>query len=193
LDDTDLVVSDAAVNNHCCFGYEVKGVLASIKAIVNRVGDVAQNMSFNVRLPVSHDELGAISVGFNDMLEGVEKSVADINRVTHALAVGDFSQRITDSYTGDLAMLKTTVNTSVDNIATVMHHLTQTTSALQSGQFSHDVQVNCSGEYGKMLNDLEQTMSTLNQIINEINEVMHQVSMGVFESKRPTAPYLILG
>ncbi len=163
--------------------FVIKEVANSIKDIVTRVTEVAQNMSFKTRLPVSQDELGAISVGLNQMLGGVEKSVSDIQRVTQALAAGDFSQRITENYTGDLAILKEAVNASISNIETVMHQLSQAVTALKTGVFAHKIQVNYSGAYGKMLDSLAQTMQGLDYVIAEINTVMQQVSKGVFDQR----------
>ena len=161
----------------------IRAVSGAITEIVNVVTQVANSMSFKVRLPTRNDELNAVSNSLNTMLQGLDSGVADISAITKSLAAGDFSNRITNHYVGDLDALKQTINQSVDNIDTVITEMLRTMNALQQGQFSTKVNINAPGVYGLMLLAASNTMQGLNEVIANLNSVMTDMTAGDFTGR----------
>jgi methyl-accepting chemotaxis protein len=161
----------------------IRSVSGAINDIVTNVMRVVRDMSFTVRLPVRNDELNAVSSSLNTMLGNLETAVADANRVVGAIARGDFSQRITQNYVGDLDHLKQGINGSVTNIDDVMLSLSTAMTALQTGQFSFQVNTSVPGAFGSMMQGVSQAMSELNGVVRDINHIMHKLNQGEFDAR----------
>ncbi|MCH9742142.1 MAG: HAMP domain-containing protein [Proteobacteria bacterium] len=119
---------------------------------------------------------------FNQLLISLESSINEANHVVGALAQGDFSQRMTAHYVGDLDLLKQGINTSLNNVSETMHELGQTMSAMKQGNFAINIQIDdkVAGAFKEMLTSALQTASELNHMIGDINHVMQQVAQGNF-------------
>lgn len=161
----------------------VRAISSAIEDIVTKVKHIATNMVFTTRLEKRNDELNAISDSLNTMLQALNHGVSDIKEITQSLAAGDFSQRITNVYAGDLEALKQTINQSVDNIDKVITEMSNTMNALQQGRFSTTINSNAPGAYSTMLTAARQTMQTLNTVIASLNTVMAQMTAGDFSGR----------
>ena len=159
----------------------IRGVSAAIDDIVRNVTQVVRDMRFTTRLSARKDELNQVSTSFNSLLGSLEAAVNDANRVIGAIADGDFSKRITNSYVGDLEQLKQGINSSAENVSCVMRNLQDAMHALKSGHFAFAVETAAPGSYGDMLTNVQQSMSELNGMVQDINHVMGKLNAGEFD------------
>lgn len=161
----------------------IRNVSQAVEQIVGSVSQVVRDMRFTTRLPVRKDELNAVSQSLNNMLSSLEKAVADANTVIGAIAAGDFSKRIQNTYVGDLDQLKQGINGSADNVAGVMHKLEDAMRALKQGEFSFNVATNAPGDFGTMLLSVAETMNVLSLVVADINQIMQLLNDGNFNAR----------
>lgn len=161
----------------------IRNVSQAVEQIVGSVSQVVRDMRFTTRLPVRKDELNAVSQSLNNMLSNLEKAVADANTVIGAIAAGDFSKRIQNTYVGDLDQLKQGINGSADNVAGVMHKLEDAMRALKQGEFSFNVATNAPGDFGTMLLSVAETMKVLSLVVADINQIMQLLNDGNFNAR----------
>lgn len=161
-------------------------VLKPLNEMANAINNIIGSGQFSNRMNVvKKDELGRVMLSFNQLLVSLESSINEANHVIGALAKGDFTQRVTANYVGDLNTLKQGINTSLDNVAETMHQLGQTMDAMKAGNFSIQIQLSdkVAGAFRSMLTSALQSSSELNRMIGDINHVMQQVSDGNFSPR----------
>ncbi|KAJ2804275.1 histidine kinase osmosensor, partial [Coemansia furcata] len=61
----------------------------------------------------------------NNMADNLTNQVRDIAKVTKAVATGDLTQKVTSELNGEMAELKTTINTMVDQLSTFASEVTR--------------------------------------------------------------------
>ena len=161
----------------------IRSVSGAITQIVSAVTQVASTMKFTTRLPARNDELNAVSQSLNNMLGSLDKAVEDSNKVIGAIAQGDFSQRIQNTYVGDLDRLKQGINNSAENITCVMKNLQDAMQALKAGQLSAHVEADAPGSYGVMLEYVKTSFKELNAVVSDINTIVDQMQNGNFDAR----------
>nr|WP_157828427.1 HAMP domain-containing protein [Enterovibrio nigricans] len=94
-----------------------RSVTVPVKALTDRLTDVAINGDFSARVAVnSKDEIGQSARAFNTLMDSMQAAIGEIRKVMEGLADGDFSIRIKSEYSGDLLLIKQATNTSLENI-----------------------------------------------------------------------------
>ncbi|PLA75316.1 methyl-accepting chemotaxis protein [Hydrogenovibrio sp. SC-1] len=161
-----------------------RSILRSIHSLEKVITKVSQTGEFKHRVEVlGKDEIGSMSIAFNQLLDNVQRALTDANKVVSSLADGQFDQRIQYEISGDLATLKAGINNSADHISDVMDQLKNVMNALVKGDFSHHVSTNAKGQYGDMLINADQALSSLNSVIADINVAMQHMNDGDFNAR----------
>ncbi|HEY9018375.1 methyl-accepting chemotaxis protein [Thiomicrospira sp.] len=142
---------------------------------------VQQTGDFSARVKVSNmDEVGTAASAFNELLENMAKAITDANRVVGAVAQSDFSQRISSDYVGDLDKLKQGVNASADQVDFMMKELAKVMQAMHNGQFDSKMDERVPRAFSQQV---ENALGSINQVIVEINNVMHYMNEGKFQHR----------
>ena len=152
-------------------------IVQPVKQLQSAIENIEAKGDFNQRVRInSTDEVGAMAIAFNALLEAQQKAIAEVSAVVGLIAEGDFSKRIQADLKGDLLHMKNAVNDSADGIQTTMRGLNKVMLALYNGQF--DVQSNADGkgEFKQALDQATQAMNALQNMMGEIGEVMQGVS-----------------
>ncbi|MPQ76581.1 methyl-accepting chemotaxis protein [Hydrogenovibrio sp. JE_KL2] len=133
----------------------------------------------------SKDEIGEMAKAFNEMTGDLSAIFKEINFVVDQISKGQFQHKISGEFSGDLATLKTGVNTSVEMIEKTMNVIRTALENLEKGDFETKILVDgdIQGGFQKILSNLASAMSGLNLIINEINQVMREVKHGNFNHR----------
>lgn len=163
--------------------FVIRAIAGAVRQISVAVTQVSSSMQFTTRLPQRSDELNSVSQSLNAMLTNLQNAVADSNRVIGAIAAGDFSQRIQNTYVGDLDQLKQGINGSADNLACVMDSLEAAMLALKEGRFGFKVETNAPGSYGLMLVSVAESMKVLSLVVSDINQIMQRLNDGNFDAR----------
>lgn len=143
------------------------------------VTKVEQQGDLSLRIPVkSQDEIGQAANSINQLLQLVDNSFKESNRVMQAVAKGDFSQKISASGAhGDFQTLQTAVNQSVQSTSFTMKELERMAKALRDGDFSARMDNTVAGS---IRSKMDETMHELDTIFNEINHMLESMAKGDF-------------
>jgi len=89
-------------------------VTSPIRKTTELVKHIAEG-DFSKRISVRQsDEIGEIGNEVNSLLDQLESTISEVNRVMEAMATGDFSKKMTVDLSGDLSNLKNHTNRSID-------------------------------------------------------------------------------
>ncbi|MGM0541431.1 MAG: methyl-accepting chemotaxis protein [Pseudomonadota bacterium] len=162
-----------------------KMVITPLQKVQKITSTILNTGNFSLRMEVnSNDEVGQTAKAINELLTQIGLALQEANGTVKAISEGDFSQRITGDYQGDLELLKSGINQSTDNIASVMDELAKVMKAMKEGVYDIEIQSNnASGRYATMLIDAQQAMTETNHVITEINQVMMDMQQGVFQTR----------
>lgn len=135
---------------------------------------------FAFRMPMRNDDSDVISQQLNGLFAGIESAHKDVQQVTDALARGDFSQRIKQSYAGDLETLKQGVNASADSVAFMMNELEKVMKSLHQGNLSVQMDARVPASFRQQV---ESALGNMGQILSDINAVMNAFNQGEFSQR----------
>ena len=160
-------------------------VITPLQNVQKITSNILNTGNFSLRMVAnSNDEVGQTAKAFNGLLEQIGLALQEANGTVKAISEGDFSQRISGDYQGDLELLKTGINQSTDNIASVMDELSKVMKAMKDGRYDIEIKSHdASGRYATMILDAQQAMTETNQVITEINQVMMDMQDGVFQTR----------
>lgn len=157
-----------------------------ILKIAKTIRTVGKTGDFSLKTDlVSKDEIGEMAEAFNEMTSDLSAIFGEINFVVDQISKGQFQHKITGDFSGDLATLKTGVNTSVEMIEKTMSVIRSSLENLEQGEFKTNILVEgeIQGEFQQILSNLGGAMQSLDGIINEVNQVMREVKHGNFDKR----------
>jgi methyl-accepting chemotaxis protein len=161
-----------------------RSIAFPLTALTQKMRDIANSADFSqhVSLGKRSDEIGDSVTAFNYLLSQVDQSLKEVNKVVHALALGDFSLRVEGQLNGDLAHLKQRVNESADAISGSMDCLSNVLTSLQQGQFNIEAgKGNLSGRYLDLVELSITTASSLDAVVSDVNRTMDALVAGNFD------------
>ncbi len=145
------------------------------------IKNISHNGDFSIRIPIiSNDEIGGVATAINDMINTVQNAIAESNHVMNAVANGDFSQRSLGQAKGDLAKLQSAINSSTESVDNTMSEFLKVITALGDGDFSVRIDESVKGP---IRNKVEVSMSTLSDVIAQVNNVLAQMAKGDFTQR----------
>jgi methyl-accepting chemotaxis protein len=158
----------------------VGSVIRPLRQVQETAQSVAKNFDYSTRIPVTQqDEVGETAQAFNTLLEAQQTAIGQVNRVVQHLANGDLSQRIEGDMQGDLALMKSSINTSLDTVQRTMAGFNGLSKALLEGQFDHHIDFNNSrGDFRQSLEQASMALQSLHRMIGNVDEVMGSVAQG---------------
>jgi len=112
-----------------------------------------------------------LSDGINKMLETVVAPVQEGTRVMKSLADGDLSQNMVGEFQGDFAVLQEAIDTSVNNLRSMVGDIRESASAITSGageiaQGNQDL----SQRTEEQASSLEETASSMEQLTGTVKQ-----------------------
>ncbi len=168
------------------FGVLITGMITRpVIALANVMERIREEGDFSIRAErSSRDEVGQMSVAFNEMLEDVSNSIDEANGVVDAIAHGNFERRVEAELMGDLKRLKDGVNNSAKSIDYTMGEIARVINAMVEGNFSMQVSAEgVEGEYLKMLQQSTAVMNAMEGSISDILQVMNHMQQGEFQQR----------
>ncbi len=143
------------------------------KAIMTTVNEVSQHSNFSKRVTDEQDHPSVIAL--NSLLNSIDNAIQEINSVMVGISKGQFDQRITESFTGDLNILKEAVNNSAQSVTTTMTSLESVMDGLSAGDFSVRMDSNIQGH---LKQKVDTAMQQTDSLIQDVVKVMSAVSHG---------------
>jgi methyl-accepting chemotaxis protein len=158
----------------------VGSVIRPLRQVQETAQRVSNSFDYATRIPVTQtDEVGQTALAFNTLLEAQQTAIGQVNRVVQHLANGDLSQRIEGDMQGDLALMKSSINNSLDTVQRTMLGFNGLSRALLEGQFDHQIDFkNNNGEFRQSLEQASLALQSLHRMIGNVDEVMGAVAQG---------------
>ncbi|AUI70274.1 methyl-accepting chemotaxis protein [Beggiatoa leptomitoformis] len=107
----------------------------------------------------------------NQTLQYNQQMTSDLMRVFSAVSQGDLTQSIRNEYAGDLQILKTDVNTTINQLIKVIHNIQQSVETVSAA--SNDISqgnINLSQRTEEQAAALEQTAASIEEITSTIQQ-----------------------
>ncbi|MEI5639920.1 MULTISPECIES: methyl-accepting chemotaxis protein [unclassified Pseudoalteromonas] len=180
-----IVVLVAAAIVVCAIAFWFSKTLSKpVIQLVNTMQAVEQRGDFSLRAPVhNHDEIGNSAAAFNSLLEALQQSLSETNRVMDKMAAGKFDDRINVSCRGELDTLKQSTNHCASTLSKAIAGLNQISLDMASGRFDTRLDVAMSGDLDDLKNNLNQSLGSLDATMNGIVHVMNNVEQGNFKEQ----------
>lgn len=158
----------------------VGSVIKPLRQVRETAQRVATNFDYATRIDITQqDEVGETARAFNTLLQAQQTAIAQVNRVVQHLADGDLSQRIEGQLQGDLGLMKSAINNSLDSVQDTMRGFNGLSHALLNGQFEHQIDYTTSrGEFRQSLEQASAALQSLHRMIGNVDTVMGAVAGG---------------
>jgi len=141
-------------------------------AAASTVAQVSATGDYGLRVPEGYkSEANDV---LNAMLSQLHGATKQIGGVMQAIAKGDFSQRVTGQFSGDLATLQQGVNASADSVTQTMQSLSQVMGALAQGDLSVRMADGVSGQLPAQVNA---TMTSLQCVVGDLGQIMKLLAL----------------
>lgn len=158
----------------------VGSVIKPLRQVRETAQRVATNFDYATRIDITQqDEVGETARAFNTLLQAQQTAIAQVNHVVQHLADGDLSQRIEGQLQGDLGLMKSAINNSLDSVQDTMRGFNGLSHALLNGQFEHQIDYTTSrGEFRQSLEQASAALQSLHRMIGNVDTVMGAVAGG---------------
>jgi len=156
----------------------IKSIQGSIKALTDAMKAVEMNGDFSVRAKVKgSDELSLLANTYNQLLEGLDVSIQDINRVLASVSAGDFSQSTKENAKGNLLLLQQGTNAATSSVSMMTTELDKVMNGISDGDFSVRLSEQVPASFR---NKIDSAMDTLEQAFVEITRSIERLAKGDF-------------
>jgi len=158
----------------------IRAIKANISELANRISAIAKAQKFDQPLPLRQDEFSTLVVDFNNLLIGLSSAFKQANHTVSAIANGDFKQRMSGDYVGDLGQLQQGVNASADQVDFMMSELEKVMQGLKEGKLD----LAMDGRVAQSFRDLvDSSLHSMSSIISQVNATMKQMMEGDFNGR----------
>ncbi len=157
-----------------------KAIRTSVNEMKETILQVVEEGDFSLRIENdTQDSVGEMARALDELLETLQSSIEESNKVVNDIAQGVFDSRVKSKFKGELLTLKQGVNASAESVENTMMALTDVMQAISSGNFSYRLD---EGEVeGAFQQILDQTMESMDSIVSDVNHVMASVAKGRFD------------
>lgn len=138
------------------------------------ITEITQTNDFSTQLPIQYqDEVGQVLQSFNHLTQNLKNVFDETNQQLAKVANGQFDQQVKVEVGGDLLRFKDNVNASIQSVSHTMHSLELVVDAIAQGDFSVRMD---SAVKGELKEKVDHAMISMDQVVDNINHVMQQVS-----------------
>jgi len=151
-------------------------MMVALQAAFGEVVDaaIAGDFSKRVNAQFPDRELNALAGSVNNLVETVDRGIAETGQVLAALADTDLTMRMEGQYQGSFAQLKADTNAVADKLSDVVGQLRLTSRSIKSA----------TGEILAGANDLSERTTKQAATIEETSAAMEQLASTVVENAR---------
>ncbi len=153
--------------------FQDRSVEVAMEQEINRVIQAASEGDFRQQIMLGQ-KTGAFrtfSEGINQVLDYNQSAVADIMRITAALAQGDLTQTIENQYKGSLDQLKNDINTTVQKLTEVITVIQHTVHSIhQASEDLTDGNIRLSQRTEEQAASLQETAASMEQMTSSVQQ-----------------------
>lgn len=145
----------------------------AIEGSIERIVNDASKGILNGRIPTEHLKgfEQNISQSMNTLLESFGQTTQTLNRILSGMSEGDLTLRIENDYEGDLLVMKTAVNSALNNIEATFEQIKR--GATEIGIMSSDVAVatdDLSQRTQQQAASLEETAASMEELTSTVQQ-----------------------
>ena len=153
----------------------IKNLSSSLNSMLNGINGMVEstvigNLSNRMDISEYSGSMEDIAIGLNNVVESFDNTLKDISNIMEIVASGDLTNKIETEYSGDYLTLKNSINTTIDQLQSVLFQVSVVSSNISSGL--NEVS-NTANEISKaVINQaasLEETAAAVEQIAGNIN------------------------
>ncbi|WP_017218348.1 methyl-accepting chemotaxis protein [Pseudoalteromonas sp. NJ631] len=161
-----------------------KTLTKPVHELVETMKSVEQEGNFSLRAPIrSHDEIGNSAQAFNSLLDALQLSITEANRVMNQMASGKFDDRIKVPCRGELETLKEATNHCANTLSRAISELNEISIDMANGRFDTKLNAPMSGDLEKLKNNINDSLASINSTMNGIVHVMTNIEQGNFKEQ----------
>jgi len=132
-------------------------------------GVKAGNLSNRLELADKEGFFKKLSVGINELTDGIETAFDDINQSMQSLAEGDLTNKITTDYEGVYDLCKNNINDTVDKLAETVSHIRESADFINNAsQEIASGNNNLSERVENQAASLEETASSMEELTSTV-------------------------
>lgn len=160
-----------------------KDIQANINKLINVIQNITKSMRFDylkTSKPELKGEFGDILDSLSRMLNEVDLSMNEIEKVIKNIAKGNFKERVNESeLDGDLKNMARVINESLSKFDNVFHNINDTLSEVAKGNLSVRIDsTNLEGDLKDIVENMNKSLEKLNLIVNDIKNTLEGLAMG---------------
>lgn len=162
-------------------------VTATLQALAHdaiELADAAQAGVLSARVDAQRHpgEFGRIIAGLNALIAVLSQPLSEAAQIMQNLALGDLDGRMTGQYDGELLVLKTNVNRSLDALVNLLTELSASMQHMAHADLTHTLSGNYQGEFSVLKANINQTLAQLVAILKEIIDSTAQSAVAVTQT-----------
>lgn len=165
-------------------GYIIsRSILTPINAVRDTMLKIGETGELSHRIPLyGNDELTTTARTINAVLDDMSKATGDVTHVLTEIASGQFDRRVQGELKGDFLSMKTKVNSSVEQISSVMAILETTAQNFRAGilEVHKDDSVQLAGKFTDVLYNLDRSAIRMKDNVASIADTLHSLAQGNF-------------
>ncbi|MDA3807258.1 MAG: methyl-accepting chemotaxis protein [Thiomicrorhabdus sp.] len=171
------------------FGFAVAGyflsrsILTPINAVRDTMLKIGETGELSHRIPLyGKDELTITAHAINTILDDISMATSGVTTVLKEIALGRFESRVEGALKGDFLNMKTEVNSSVEQINSVMAILETTAQNFRAGvlEVHKDDSVQLAGKFTDVLFDLDRSAIRMKENVASIADTLNSLAHGNF-------------
>ncbi|MBD3166523.1 HAMP domain-containing protein [bacterium] len=154
----------------------IEQVRANLKAVMSDLDNLA-NAALEGRLNtradarMHHGDFQKIVAGVNDLLDAVIKPVQEASAVLEKMSQGDLRDSVTGEYKGDHAMIKNSMNGTLESLNEILSQVLQSVEQVSASAHQvSDSSQSLSQGATEQASSLEQVTSTVTELTSQTNQ-----------------------
>ncbi len=168
-------------------GYFVgRSILRPINAVRDTMLKIGETGDLSHRVPLyGKDELTVTARAINAILDDISLATSGVTEVLKEIASGEFDRRVQSELKGDFLRMKVEVNSSVEQISSVMDILETTAQNFRAGilEVHKDDSVQLSGKFSNVLHNLDRSAIRMKENVASIANTLDSLAHGKFNAR----------
>lgn len=160
-----------------------KDIQSNINKLINIIQNITKSMRFDylkTTRPELKGEFEEILDSLSKMINEIDFSMNEIEKVIDNIARGNFRERINESeLDGDLKNVAKKINESLSKFDNIFHDINDTLSEVAKGNLSVRIDSsNLDGDLKNIVENMNKSLEKLNLIINDMKNTLEGLAMG---------------
>lgn len=153
-------------------------IMKSVKLMSDDANNLAKsasegNLSFRADTSKHKGEFASVVIGMNNTLENVTLPLNKASDYLTRIAKGDIPANITEDYSGDFNLIKSSLNSCIDSVSFLVSEFDKLVFEVSHGKVGYKAESgSLSGDWAKMIVGINNTLDGITNIFNSASNLM---------------------